>query len=228
MPRILIAEEDSQLRRLFSRVLQKNGYTVTEVGSGPEGVEAAQERYDLVVSDVTEAGMNGFDLIRELRSAGNRVPVLLLTAKDLFDEMRQGFLSGRYDYMIKPINTSDLVRRIGEILNRARSMTAHTLALGGTVLCTADRSVTSGGKTEVLPEEEFWMLYQMAANPGRIFTCQQLLELLGERDLKRIEEYLDRLRERFCSSQDLRIVTMRGIGSKLTPIGTSDTAAATL
>ena len=98
MLKILIAEDDHELRRLFAHVLIKNGYAVKEVANGKEALDAIDtDYYDLIISDVMMPIVDGYQLVRQLRDAGNNTPVLMITAKDAFDDMRLGILSGADD-----------------------------------------------------------------------------------------------------------------------------------
>ena len=95
MFKILIAEDDKELRQLFQHVLLKNGYVVKGVSDGKEALQAMDNDYfDLVISDIMMPNMDGHELVRSLRDAGNNIPVLMITAKDAFDDMRIGFVSG--------------------------------------------------------------------------------------------------------------------------------------
>ena len=98
MLKILIAEDDAELRQLFSRVLMQNGYTVKGVSNGREALEVMDgEFFDLIISDIMMPVMDGYEFIRLLRDLGNSTPVLIITAKGEFDDMRQGFISGSDD-----------------------------------------------------------------------------------------------------------------------------------
>ena len=91
MLKILIAEDDRELRQLFSLVLTKNGYTVKGVSNGQEALDAMEtEYYDLIISDIMMPVMDGYELVRQLREVGDKTPVLMITAKDAYDDMRQG------------------------------------------------------------------------------------------------------------------------------------------
>ena len=119
MLKILIAEDDQELCQLFSHVLQKNGYDVTRVSNGKEALEAmAHDYFDLLISDIMMPKMDGYALVQHLRSSGNQTPVMMITARDAFDDMRQGYLSGTDDYMVKPINVNEMVLRVGALLRR--------------------------------------------------------------------------------------------------------------
>ena len=111
--KILVAEDDRELCRLFAHVLIKNGQSVKEVSNGREALQALDEDYfDLIISDIMMPVMDGYELVRSLRDAGNTTPILMITAKDAFDDMRKGFLSGTDDYMVKPINVNEMVLRV--------------------------------------------------------------------------------------------------------------------
>ena len=121
MLKILIAEDDQELCQLFSHVLMKNGYDVTGVANGKEALSAMENEYfDLVISDIMMPLMDGYEFVRRLRERGNQTPVMMITARDAFDDMRQGFLSGSDDYMVKPINVNEMVLRVGALLRRSQ------------------------------------------------------------------------------------------------------------
>ena len=105
MFKILIVEDDKELSLLFQKVLEKSGYQVKSASDGAQALEVLDREYiDLIISDIMMPVMDGYELVSELRSAGYQIPVLMITAKSSFDDMRQGFLSGSDDYMVKPVN----------------------------------------------------------------------------------------------------------------------------
>lgn len=220
MFRILIAEDDSELRQLFSHVLTKHGYSVTGVDNGAEAMNALERSYfDLIISDIMMPIMDGYELVSSLRSSGLTIPVLMITAKDAFDDMRLGFISGTDDYMIKPINVNEMVLRVGALLRRAHMINERRLTVGSTVMECDSLTVISGDQSLVLPQKEFMLLYKMASFPGRIFTRQQLMDDIWgyetETDSHTVDVHIARLRERFRDNNDFRIVTMRGLGYKV-------------
>lgn len=220
MLKLLIAEDDRELRRLFGHVLIKNGYTVKEVSNGKEALDAMDgEYYDLVISDVMMPVMDGYEFVRMLRDAGNNTPVLMITARDAFDDMRLGFLSGSDDYMIKPVNVNEMVLRVQALLRRAQMINERKQVIGSTVLECDTFTVTSDDNSVVLPQKEFMLLYKMASYPGRIFTRQQLMDDIwgydSDSDTHTVDVHIGRLRERFKENRDFKIVTMRGVGYKV-------------
>ncbi len=220
MLKILIAEDDRELRQLFSHVLIKNGYAVKGVSDGQEALEALEaDYYDAVITDIMMPRMDGYELVRELRDSGSTIPVLMITAKDAFDDMRLGFLSGSDDYMVKPVNVNEMVLRVGALLRRAQMINDRRLVIGSTVMECDSLTVVTPQDTLILPQKEFMLLYKMASFPGRIFTRHQLMDEIwgydNESDTHTIDVHIGRLRERFRDNPDFKIVTMRGIGYKV-------------
>lgn len=223
MLKILVAEDDRELRRLFAHVLIKNGYSVKEVSNGREALDVIEEEhYDLIISDIMMPEMDGYELVRSLRDAGNTTPILMITAKDAFDDMRMGFLSGTDDYMVKPINVNEMVLRVQALLRRAQMINERRQSIGGTVLEYDTFTITFGDKKMVLPQKEFMLLYKLVSYPGRIFTRQQLMDDVwgydSNSDTHTIDVHIGRLRERLRENEDFRIVTMRGVGYKVEKI----------
>ena len=220
MFKILIVEDDRELRQLFQHVLTKHGYSVRGVSDGQEALDALEQDYcDLIISDIMMPVMDGYQLVQALRESGSQIPVLMITAKNAFDDMRQGFLSGTDDYMVKPVNINEMVLRVGALLRRAQMINDRRQIIGETVLECDSLTVTCRGKSMILPQKEFMLLYKMAAFPGKIFTRQQLMDDIwgyeSGTDTHTVDVHIGRLRERFRDSEDFKIVTMRGVGYKV-------------
>ena len=220
MFKILIVEDDEKISKLFSRVLIKNGYSVKCVGSGKGALDAIdKEYYDMMISDVMMPEMDGYELVRTIRESGNNMPVLMVTAKAEFDDMRMGFLSGTDDYMVKPININEMVIRVGALLRRAQMMNERRQVIGNTVLECDSLTITTQKESTILPQKEFMLLYKMVSFPGKIFTRQQMMdEIWGydtNSDTHTVDVHIGRLRERFRDNPDFEIVTIRGIGFKV-------------
>ena len=220
MLKILIAEDDRELRQLFEHVLVKNGYSVRGVSDGQEALDAMDEEYfNLIISDIMMPVMDGYTLVRSLREAGDTTPVLMITAKDAFDDMRMGFLSGTDDYMVKPVNVNKMVLRVSALLRRAQMISERRQVIGGTTMECDSLTVTTENGSMVLPQKEFMLLYKMASFPGKIFTRQQLMDDIwgydSESDTHTVDVHIGRLREKFRDSKDFKIVTLRGVGYKV-------------
>ena len=220
MFKILVAEDDAELLSLFKHVLIKNGYDAVGVTNGREALDALDKGYfDMIISDIMMPEMDGYALVRALRDAGNSIPVMMITAKDAFDDMRLGFLSGTDDYMVKPVNTNEMILRVGALLRRAQMINDRRLTFGDTVLECDSLTVTFNGESIILPQKEFMLLYKMASYPGKIFTRRQLMDDIwgydSDTDTHTVDVHINRLRERFKDNKDLSIVTMRGVGYKV-------------
>lgn len=220
MLKVLIAEDDRELRQLFQHVLARHSYTVTGVSNGQEALDAMDNDYfDLIISDIMMPVMDGYELVRQLREVGDTTPVLMITAKDAFDDMQKGFMTGVDDYMIKPVNVNEMVLRVGALLRRAQMVSERRQNIGNTVLELDSQTVKTAGETFTLPQKEFMILYKMAAYPGKIFTRHQLMdEIWGyetESDTHTVDVHIGRLRDRFRDNTDFKIVTIRGVGYKV-------------
>ena len=220
MFQILIVEDDKELSQLFQKVLEKNGYQVKSASDGAQALEVLDKEYiDLIISDIMMPVMDGYELVSELRSAGYQIPVLMITAKGSFDDMRQGFFSGSDDYMVKPVNINELVLRVGALLRRAQMINERKQRIGDTILECDSLTVSTSSESMVLPQKEFMLLYKMVSFPGKIFTRQQLMDDIwgydSASDAHTVDVHIGRLRERFRDNPDFKIVTIRGVGYKV-------------
>lgn len=220
MFKILIAEDDNELRQLFKNVLIKSGYVVKSVSDGAEALkEIESSHYDLLISDIMMPNIDGYELVKTLRDNGSTIPVMMITAKDSFNDMRLGFLLGTDEYMVKPINVNEMVIRVGALLRRVQMNKEHRQVIGETILEYDTFSVYSNGETIELPLKEFLLLYKMVSYPGKIFTRQQLMiDIWGydsETDMHTVDVHIERLRKKFKENNDFEIVTIRGIGYKV-------------
>ena len=220
MLKILIAEDDQELRQLFSHVLTKNGYEVCGVSNGQEALKKLEHDYfDLIISDIMMPVMDGYELVRQLRASGNQTPVMMITARDAFDDMRLGFQSGSDDYLVKPVNVNEMVLRVGALLRRSQMIHDRRQTVGSTVLEIDSLTVTVGEQVQTLPQKEFMLLYKMISYPGKIFTRHQLMDEIwgydNESDTHTVDVHIGRLRDRFRENPDFKIVTIRGVGYKV-------------
>lgn len=220
MFKILIAEDDKELRQLFSHILTKNGYFVKGVSNGKEALDTLDsDYYDLIITDIMMPVMDGYEFISLLRSCGNKTPVMMITARDAFDDMREGFISGTDDFMVKPININEMVLRVGALLRRAQMINDRKLIIGKTILEIDSLSVYTESENFILAQKEFMLLYKMASYPGKIFTRHQLMDEIwgydNVSDTHTVDVHIARLRDKFKNNNDFKIVTMRGVGYKV-------------
>ncbi|MBQ7408799.1 MAG: response regulator transcription factor [Clostridia bacterium] len=220
MYKILIAEDDGELNVLFQRVLIKNGYDVKGVSNGKMVIDAlSSEYFDLIISDIMMPELDGYDLVNYLRESGRTIPVLVITAKDTFDDMKLAFAVGADDYMVKPVNVNEMVVRVNALLRRAQMINDRKLVIGSTVLECDSLTVTTGGESSILPQKEFMLLYKMASYPGKTFTRKQLMDDIwgyeNDWDTHTVDVHINRLRDRFKNCEDFKIITIRGLGYKV-------------
>lgn len=216
---ILVVEDNADMRELFCTVLTDAGYNSIPAADGIEALDIMEKDYiDLIVADIMMPNMDGYELTKSLRDAKYELPVLMVTAKDQFDDMQKGFRSGTDDYMVKPINVKELVLRVEALLRRAKIFSDKRIVIGSTVLDYDALTVTLHGKETTLPQKEFYLLYKLLSYPNKIFTRQQLMDeiwgMFSETDERTVNTHINRLRERFSDCNDFEIVTVRGLGYK--------------
>ncbi len=216
---ILVVEDDKNQRRLIEAALNRNGYSVFTAGDGSSALGVLdREQIDLIVTDLMMPSTDGYRLTEQLRQAGFNLPILVVTAKDSFEDKRKGFMLGIDDYMVKPINIDELVLRVGALLRRAQIAHEHRLTVGDVVLDYNALTVTVGGRSETLPKKEFYLLFMLLSYPDIIFTRRQLMdEIWGmEKDVdeRTVDVHIRRLRERYEHLDAFEIITVRGVGYK--------------
>ncbi|SDB16561.1 DNA-binding response regulator, OmpR family, contains REC and winged-helix (wHTH) domain [Ruminococcaceae bacterium FB2012] len=216
---ILIAEDDLNTRKLTVDVLEENGYNVLTAKDGTEALELLDSKHaDLIIADIMMPRTDGYELTRQLRSAGNMIPIIMVTAKEAIADKKKGFIEGTDDYMVKPVDEEELLLRIAALLRRAQINNEHKITVGGTVLDYDTLSVTDDSGRSELPPKEFLLLYKLLSYPGKIFTRRQLIDeiwdLSSESDERTVDVHVNRLRERFKGNIDFEIVTVRGLGYK--------------
>ena len=217
---ILVVEDDMKLRNLFCTVLLNNGYCAIPAESGLAALKILDTEYvDLIISDIMMPGMDGYELIETLRDSGYTLPILIITAKERFEDKQRGFLAGTDDYMVKPIDVNEMVLRIGALLKRARISTERKIICGKTVLNYDALTVTFNGEELLLPQKEFYLLYKLLSYPNKIFSRQQLMDEIwgvdSQSDERTVDVHINRLRERFKDCDDFQILTVRGLGYKV-------------
>lgn len=218
--RILVADDDVNIREYLRFILAREGYAVLEAEDGEQASTLLEsEMVHLAIVDVMMPGKNGWELCEEIRAHFD-IPILMLTAKGEIEDKEKGFLSGTDDYMVKPFEMKELLLRIKSLLRRYQLASLEIIKLNNVVIDRGSYEVKTGEELVELPLKEFELLSQLASQPGRIFTRDQLLNLIWganyEGDTRTIDVHIMRLRERFSSyTDDFVIKTVRGIGYKL-------------
>lgn len=216
---ILIVEDNADMRELFCTVLADNGYNSIPAKDGIDALDIMDREYiDLIIADIMMPLMDGYELTKSIRDANYELPILIVTAKDQFEDMQKGFRAGSDDYMIKPVNVKELLLRVEALLRRAKISSDKKITVGSTVLDYDALAVTINGKETILPQKEFYLLYKLLSYPNKIFTRQQLMDeiwgMLSESDERTVNTHINRLRDRFSDCEDFEIITVRGLGYK--------------
>jgi DNA-binding response OmpR family regulator len=176
-----------------------------------------RECIDLVVLDIMMPKMDGYEFTKTLRD-NNTLPILMVSAKQLPEDKRQGFLVGTDDYITKPIDETEMLLRIKALLRRAKIASEHKITIGDVVLDYDSLTVTKNGETQELPQKEFMLLYKLLSYPGKIFTRIQLMDEIwgSESDTgwETITVHIGRLRKRFEGWPEFEIQSVRGLGYK--------------
>lgn len=219
MFRILVVEDDKNLKKLIKITLTKENYTVYEASNGEEALEMLDTNYvDLIISDIMMPEMDGFELIKELRTSKYKMPIMLITAKDSIEDKKEGFLLGADDYMVKPINLEELILRTKVLLRRSNLADEKKIKIGKLILDYNQMAITRGKEEYFLAQKEFLLLYKLLSNPDKIYSRQELIEeiwgLDNESDYRTVDVHIKRIREKMCNVEEFEIITARGMGYK--------------
>lgn len=219
MIRILVVDDDKNTRLLLKAVLEAENYMVVTAANGEEALTAMEHSHiDLVVLDIMMPKMDGYTFTKTLRAADNNLPILMVSAKQLPSDKKQGFLVGTDDYMTKPIDEEEMLLRIRALLRRAKIANDRRIVIGDVVLDYDALTVSRGTEVQELPRKEFLLLYKLLSYPGKIFTRIQLMDEIwgadSETGWETVTVHIGRLRKRFEGWNEFEIVSVRGLGYK--------------
>lgn len=216
---ILVVDDDKNTRMFLRAVLENAKYTVSVAKNGLEALELLdREHIDLVVLDIMMPGMDGYELTESLREAGNNLPILMVSAKQLPKDKHRGFLAGTDDYITKPIDDEEMLYRIKALLRRAKIESERKIVIGEVTLDYDSLTVSRGEERQELPQKEFLLLYKLLSFPGKIFTRIQLMDEIWGADSdtgwETVTVHIGRLRKRFEGYPEFTIESVRGLGYK--------------
>lgn len=219
MIKILVVEDDIKLNKLVRKALEEEGYDAYMALNADSALQMFKEdHYDLIISDIMMPVKDGFALAEEVRELNANVPILFMTAMDDFEAKKRGYELGIDDYMVKPIDTQELLLRVGALLRRSQIVSERKLVVSNTVLAYDSLTATTPEGEIELPQKEFYILYKLLSYPGKIFTRSQLMEEFWGADSDSAERTVDvhitRIRDKFKNNEDFEIVTIRGLGYK--------------
>ncbi len=217
---ILVVEDSKNIRKLIAARLQQEGYQVFQAEDGEKALQVLDiQQIDLIISDIMMPHMDGYELTKSLREANYNLPILMVTAKESFEDKEKGFHVGTDDYMVKPINMSEMVLRVAALLRRAQISNDHKLSVGKVVLDYDTLTLTNKDEIYELPKKEFYLLFKLLSYPKQIFTRQQLMdEIWGmetDIDERTVDSHIKKLRKKFENIEEFKIITIRGLGYKV-------------
>ena len=192
MPKILVVDDELKIARLVRDYLVEAGFDVVLAGTGPSALAAARsDRPDLVVLDLGLPGMDGYDVTRSIRR-NSAIPIIMLTARSEETDRIIGLELGADDYVVKPFSPRELVARVKAVLRRTNGETvSETIRALDLVINLPHRSVERAGARIELTASEFELLRNLAANPGRVFTRGQLLDIMRGASFESYERAID-------------------------------------
>lgn len=219
---ILLVDDEPSITQLARMYLERDGFRISEALDGESALEAAKQKPALIVLDVMLPKVDGFDVCRRLRSAGDQVPIIMLTARDEDIDKILGLELGADDYLTKPFNPRELVARVKAILRRSESRKQtddQPLHRGDLTIDPAAREVRLASRTLDLRAQEFDLLLTLAEQPGRVFTREQLLQQAWGFDYygqtRTVDVHIAHLRKKLDGGS-VKIETVTGVGYKLT------------
>jgi two-component system, OmpR family, copper resistance phosphate regulon response regulator CusR len=217
MKRILIVEDESRISLFLQRGLRADGYSTSVARTGEEALTLARTGdFDLMVLDLGLPDMDGFEVLRRLRSRDRAVPVIVLTARDAVPDRVSGLEAGADDYVTKPFSFEELLARIRVRLRNDSGPEKTVLEVGDAVLDLRTRRLTVGSRTMELSAREYSMAELFFRHPGQILTREQLLSNVWGYDFEPgsniVDVYVGYLRKKLGKG---RIKTARGMGYRL-------------
>jgi DNA-binding response OmpR family regulator len=218
MQRVLVIDDDPAITSLLKRGLSYEGFVVDIAGTGEAGLALARERVpDLVVLDIMMPGINGLEVLRRLRAADERLPVLMLTAKDAPADQVQGLEAGADDYVVKPFTFEVLLARVRALLRRQQAEHPPVLTFADLILDTGGHTVRRGAREVILTSLEFKLLQTFLEHPQQVLSKETLLDRVWGYDFggnaNVVEVYVKQLRQKLEANGEPRLLhTIRGAG----------------
>ena len=218
--RLLVVDDEPNIRELLSASLRYAGFEVEAAADGYEAVRTARTfRPDLLVLDVMMPGIDGFEVVRRLRSEGSRAPVVFLTARDATEDKVTGLTLGGDDYVTKPFSLEEVVARIRAVLRRTTAGTGTAparLSFADLELDDETHEVRKAGTLVSLSPTEFKLLRYFMQNPGRVLSKTQILDHVWNYDFggdaNVVESYVSYLRRKLDTTEPRLLHTLRGVG----------------
>ena len=218
MATILVVEDDRNMRLLTAARLEDQ-YTVVTAADGVEALEYIHKGgIDMIVADIMMPRMDGYELLQTIRQEGYDTPYLMLTAKETLDDKQRGFSLGTDDYMTKPFSSDELVWRISALMRRADIAQNKKIEIGSVTVDSKKYAVYNDNEYIEFPKKEFDLLFKLLSYPDRIFSKEQLLDSVwgvnAETGEETVKTHMSRIRNRLKNIEEIKIVTLKGLGYK--------------
>lgn len=219
--KILVVDDEKQLTQALEAILKKHNYSVDVAFDGETGLDLAlSDIYDLIILDVMMPKLDGFSVIKELRTAKIGSPILVLSAKNELNDRIDGLNLGADDYITKPFSTDELLARIRALLRRKTQFTGDLLTYNDITLDRDSLEVSNGNKKIVLGKKEFQILEMLMLSSGKTINKEKFIEKIWgydtEAEYNTIEVYVSFLRKKLAAiNSETEIKSIRGIGYNL-------------
>ncbi len=219
MIKILVVDDDAKLTQSVCTYLNDSGYDAKGCLSAQAAYDSMYSQiFDLIISDIMMPGVDGFEFAETVRGLNKSIPILFMSARDDLPAKQKGFDLGIDDYMVKPIDFSELLMRVRALLRRAKIETSRRLTVGSLVLDADALSAVVDGEDVPVTTREFNILYKLLAYPNHAFSRSQLMDefwgVESETGLRAVDVYITKLRDKFSACSDFEIKTIRGLGYK--------------
>ena len=217
MFQILVVDDNKNTRQLMRAVLEEENYKVFTAEDGQDALDLMENQHiDLVLLDIMMPNMDGYEFTKILREMKNDLPILMVSAKQLPIDRKQGFVAGTDDYMIKPVDEEEMLLRIKALLRRAKIATEREINIGEVTLDYDKLMVSRLDEVHTLPQKEFQLLYMLLSYPGKIYTRIQLMDEIwgvdSDTGWETVTVHVARLRKRFGEWPEFDIESVRGLG----------------
>ena len=219
MIKILVVDDDAKLTRSVCTYLNDSGYDAKGCLSAQAAYDAMYNHiYDLIISDIMMPGIDGFEFAETVRDLNKNIPILFMSARDDLAAKQKGFDLGIDDYMVKPVDFSELLMRVRALLRRANIEASRKLTVGSLVLDADALSAMIDGEEIPVTTRDFNIMYKLLSYPNRAFSRSQLMDefwgVESETGLRAVDVYITKLRDKFSACPDFEIKTIRGLGYK--------------
>lgn len=219
MVHILVLEDDAKLNQIVCTYLNDSGFSARGCLNADDAYEQLYHNlYDLIISDIMMPETDGFEFVRTVRQVNRHIPILFMSARDDLPAKQKGFRLGIDDYMVKPIDLSELLLRVQALLRRANIETERKITAGNLVMDADGLTAEVDGEEVPVTTREFHILYKLLSYPKKTFSRAQLMDEFwgvdSEASLRAVDVYIARLREKFSDCDGFEIKTVRGLGYK--------------